>query len=217
MADHSRLADATLKRASEGVTMSQSRQMAHLTKDLVEASAFRSAAVDAMRDAAKSVLSACADMRGEMVREYRARTQKYLSSLSRNVESHRNAMAHQVIQTQKMLGIQARDVAARRNIEMNKIARVDSARRKAAGQMRSRLERQVDTIVMQVAELRDAAAEAVSELAKTHRKMAKQQKTSLKSGRQKLHTNTRKFVSAIHADRMKAQDIWTDFKLGKAA
>lgn len=197
--------------------MSQSRQMAHLTKDLAHASEFRKSAIDAMREATKSLLATCADMRGEMVRDYRARTHKFLTSLSRDVAGHRKAMAHQVVQTQKFLGAKAKDVAAHRNATMNQIARFGSARHKAASRLRSGLEHQVDAIVMQAASLRSAAADAVAQLASANRKMAKQQKAALKSGHRKLHADTTKFVNAMHGDRMKAHDIWSGFKLGRAA
>jgi hypothetical protein len=191
--------------------------MAHLTKDLAHASEFRLAAVDAMREATKSLLATCADMRGEMVRDYRVRTQKFLSALSRDVAGHRKAMAHQVAQTQKFLGGKANDVAAHRNATMNQIARFGSARHKAASRLRSSLQHQVDAIVTQAAQLRNAAADAVSEVAKAQGKMAKQQKAALKSGHRKLHADTSKFVNAIHADRMKAHEIWSGFKFGSAA
>ncbi|MFZ1992155.1 MAG: hypothetical protein WAW96_20565 [Alphaproteobacteria bacterium] len=197
--------------------MSQAREMAHLTKDLAHASEFRLAAVDAIREARKSLLATCADMRGEMVRDYRVQTQKFLSALSRDVAGHRKAMAHQVAQTQKFLGAKAKDVAAHRNATMNQIARFGGARRKAASRLRSSLQHQVDAIVTQSAQLRNAAADAVSEVAKAHRKMAKQQKAALKSGHRKLHADTSKFVNAIHADRMKAHEIWSGLKFGSPA
>ncbi len=197
--------------------MSQSRQMAHLTKELSQAAEFRKAAIDAMREAARSTLAECAEMRGETVRDYRARIHKFLSTLTGDVAAHRRAMAHQVAQTQKFLGAKAKNVAAQRHATMNEIARFANARGRAASQMRSGLQHQVAGIVLRTAQLRDAAADAVVELANAHRKMAKQQKAELKSGRHKLHAATVKFVDAMHADRMKAHEIWSGFKLGKAA
>lgn len=190
--------------------MSQSREMAHLTKDIAHASEFRKSAIDAMREATKSLLTTCADMRGEMVRDYRVRTQKFLSALSKDVAGHRKAMAHQVIQTQKLLGAKAREGAAHRHATMNQIAQFGSARSKATSRLRNRLEHQVDAIVART-------AEAMSQFSDARQKMAKQQNTALKSGRRKLHHDMSKFVKAMHVDRMKAQGIWSDFKLGNAA
>lgn len=190
--------------------MSQAREMTHLTKELARATEFRIAAVDGIREATRSLLATCAEMRGDMVRDYRARTQKFLSALSREVAAHRKAMAHQVAQTQKFLGAKARDVAAHRNATMNQIARFGSSRSKATSRLRGRLQDQVDSIVTQT-------TEALSQLSDAHRKMAKQQHAMLKSGHRKLHKDTMAYVKSMHADRMKAQDVWSNFKLGKAA
>lgn len=190
--------------------MSQSREMAHLTKDIAHASEFRKSAIEAMREATKSTLVECAEMRGELAHDYRARTHKFLSALTRDVAAHRKAMAHQIVQTQKFLGAKAREGAAHRHATMNEIARFGSARSKATSRLRDRLEHQVAAIVART-------AEAMSQFSDAHQNMAKQQKTALKSGRRKLHHDMSKFVKAIHADRMKAQGIWSDFKLGNAA
>lgn len=189
--------------------MSQAREMAHLAKKISRASELRSSAIDAMREATKSSLAACAQMRGEMVRDYRARTHKFLSALTRGVAAHRKAMAHQVAQTQKFLGSKAKDVAAHRNATMNQIARLRNARGKAASRLRSALQQQMDAMVTQT-------AEAVSQFADGHRKMAKQQKAMLRSGHRKLHKDSVAFVKSMHADRMKAQGIWSSFRLGEA-
>ena len=190
--------------------MTQAREMAHLTKELSHASKFRTAAVDSMREATKSTLAECAEIRGEMAREYRAQAQKFLSALTRDVASHRKAMAHQVAQTQKVLGAKAKDVAAHRNATMNQIVRFGNARVKATSRLRDRLEQQVDAMIAQT-------AEAVTEMANAHGHMAKQQKARLKSGRHKLHKDSAAFLKSTHADRMKAQGIWSSFKLGGAA
>jgi uncharacterized protein YicC (UPF0701 family) len=111
----------------------------------------------------------------------------------------------------------AKDVAAGRGAMMNELARLSSARRKAGSRMRGNLERQVTLIAHNTAGIRNAAANAVSELAHAHRRMARQQEAALKSGRRKLGADTARFVNAMHADRMKAHGIWSDFRLGRAA
>lgn len=195
----------TSQRASEGMTMSQAREMAHLTKELSRALEFRKSAIVAMREATKSGLATCAQMRGEMARDYLARMHKFISSLAMDVAAHRQAMALQVAQTQKFLSDKAKDVAAHRNATMNRIARFGSDRSKAAGNLRSGLEQQMDAIVTQT-------ADAVSKFADGHHKMAKQQKAALKSGYDKLHKDSVAFVKAMHADRMKAQGIWSGLR-----
>ncbi len=182
-----------------------------------QAAAFRKSSIDAMREATQATLSECAEMRGEMVRDYRADMQKFLAALSRDVAAHRRAMAHQVAQTQKHLVAKAKNVAAQRNATMNDIAHFANARMRAASRFRSGLQHQVHDIVTRTAELRDAAGAAVLQLAHAHRKMAKQQAAELKAGRRKLHAGTMKFVDAMHADRMKTHEIWSDFKHSKAA
>jgi hypothetical protein len=47
--------------------------------------------------------------------------------------------------------------------------------------------------------------------------MAKHQTAGLKAGHRKLHAATMKFVDAMHADRMKTHEVWSDFKHSKAA
>lgn len=190
--------------------MSQARQMSRLTKEISQAAEFRKSAIDAMREATTSLLAACGEMRGEMTCDYRARTQKFLSSLSRSVASHRKAMAHQVAQTQKSLGAQARDVAAHRNATMNRIAGLGNARAKATSRLRSGLQNQVDALVAQTAEL-------ISQFANARQKMALRQKAALKSGRSKLHKNMAAFVRSTHADRMKAREIWSAAGFGDTA
>jgi hypothetical protein len=191
--------------------------MAHLTKELSQAAAFRKSSIDAMRDATQATLAACAEMRGDMVRDYRSEMQKFLAALSRDVAAHRRAMAHQIAQTQKQLAATAKNMAAHRNATMNEIAHLASARARAASRMRSGLAHQVHDIAMKTAQLRDAAGATVLQLANAHRKMAKQQSADLKAGRRKLHTATTKFVDGMHAERMKTHEIWSDFKHGKAA
>jgi hypothetical protein len=43
--------------------------MARLTKELSQAAESRKSAIDAMRDATRTTLAECAEMRGEMVRD----------------------------------------------------------------------------------------------------------------------------------------------------
>ncbi len=197
--------------------MSQSRQMGRLTKELRQASEFRKSALDAMRESTQATLMACATMRGENARDYRAQTQRFLASLTKEVAAHRRATAHKVAQTRKCLSSMAKNVAARRRATMNQIARSTAARSKAGNQMRGNLAREVTSIMNKASELRNAAADAVSGLADTHRRMARQQRAALKSDRRKLRADTARFVNAMHADRMKAHGIWSAFKLGSAA
>ncbi len=190
--------------------MLRSRQMARLTQELSRTSNLRRAAIDTMRDTTEAALAACAEMRGEMMRAYRARMHKFLSALSRDVAAHRRAVAHQVAQTRNFLGVQARNVASQRNATMSEMARIGDSRARAASRLRSALQHQV-------AELRGAAARAVAELSRAHRKMANKQKAELRSSRRRLRAATVKFIDAMHADRMKAHEVWRDFKGGTAA
>ncbi len=190
--------------------MSQSREIGRLTKELGQASEFRKSAIDVMCRTTQATLTACATMRGKMARDYRMQAHKFLASLTRDVAAHHRATVNHVAQTRKFLGSMAKDVAAHRNATMNQIARLTSARRKATSQLRSSLQRQVGAIVEQTRDFRNAAANA-------SQKMAKQQKASLDSGHRKLHANMTRVLGAIHADRMKAHEIWSAFKLGSAA
>ena len=190
--------------------MSQAREMTRLTKELDQAAKFRKSAVDTIREATKQFLASCDEMRGEMVHDYRAQMAKFLSGLSREVAAQRKAMAHQIVQTQKYLGNKARNVAAQRNATMNQIARFGSNRSKAASRLRSGLQQDVENIVMQT-------ADAISHLSDARRKMAKQQRSTLKSAHRKLHKDMAAVVKSNHADRMKAEDVWAHFKHRKAA
>lgn len=190
--------------------MSQARQMMRLTKELDQAAEFRKSAVDAIREATKSFLASCDEMRGEMVHDYRAQMSKFLSGLSREVAAQRRAMAHQVAQTQKYLGNKARGVAAQRNATMNRIAHFGSSRSKAASRLRDGLQRDVESIVMQT-------TDAIAHLSDARRTMAKHQRAMLKSGHRKLHKDMAAFIKAAHLDRMKAEHVWANYKLGKAA
>ena len=171
---------------------SQAREMGRLTKDILQAAEIRNMTLDSMRAATKSALSACASMRGKVAHDYRARTQKFLAGL-------------------------ARDVAADRRAVTQQMARVSGARHKAAGHMRDSLDRQVASIVEKTAALRDAATNAVANLANAHRSMAKHQRAALSGSRRKLHADTARFVGAMHKDRMKAHEIWSGLKFGRAA
>jgi hypothetical protein len=211
------MSEETQTCAKEGATMSRSRKMGRLTKELDQAAEFRKSAIDAMRRTTQATLTACASMRGETSRDYRARTQKFLASLVRDVAAHRRATAHQIAQTRRFLTSMAKDVAADRRATVNQLARFSSARRKAGSQMRGNLERQVTVVANKTAGIRDAAANAISEVANAHRRMARQQEAALRAGRRKLGADTARFVKAMHADRMKTHGIWSDFRLGRAA
>lgn len=204
-------------RKRDGVAMSQSNDMDRLTKELRQAGKFRMAAIKEMRRAAKSTLEACATMRGEMARDYRAQTQKFLASLAKDVAAHRRATASQIERTQKFLASQFKDVAADRRGTANQIARCKSSRRKAAGPMRAGRQNQVDAIRKRAEELRAAAALAVTNFASANEKMAKRQRASLASDRRKLRTHMAGFLGAIHADQMKAHNIWKSFGLNGGA
>jgi uncharacterized protein YicC (UPF0701 family) len=183
--------------------MSQSREISRLTKDLGRASELRKAATDAIRQTTKSMLAACATVRGELGREYGAQTRKFLASLAKDVAAYRRAMAHQIAKTKK-------NVAADRQATMRQITRWTGARSEASDMMHRDLERQATSIMNKTAELR-------SEFSDAHRNMAKQQEAALKSGHRKLHAGTARVVNAMHADRMKAQGIWANFRQGGAA
>ena len=193
--------------------MSQANDMDRLTKDLRQAGKFRMTAIKEMRRAAKSTLADCATMRGEMARDYRAQTQKFLASLAKDVAGHRRATAAQIAQTQKFLAGMCRDVGAHRRAAANEIARFRSTRSKAANQMRSSLRRQVGAIKERAEELRSAAAQAVTNFASANEKMAKRQRASLAVDRRKLRTHVSGFLGAIHADQMKAHEFWKSFGL----
>lgn len=197
--------------------MTQSSDMDRLTKDLRQAGKFRMAAIKEMRQAAKSTLKACATMRGEVARDYRAQTQKFLASLAKDVAAHRHATAHQIAQIQKFLGSQCKDVTAHRRATENQISRFKSSRRKAASGMQASLHNQVEAIKKRTEELRAAAAQAVTNFASANEKMAKRQRASLAVDRRKLRTHVSGFLGAIHADQMKAHNIWKSFGLNGGA
>lgn len=197
--------------------MSQSRKIDRLTKDLSRASELRKSAIDAMRQATNSMLTTCATVRGEMARDYRMQAHKMLASLTKDVAAHRRATTNHVAQTRKVLGSMAKDVTAHRDATMVKIAKLASARRKATSQLRNGLQRQVGAIVEQTREFRNAAAQIVPTLASANQKRAKRQRASLDAGHRKLHTNMNKVIGAIHADRMKAHEFWSNFRHSGAA
>jgi hypothetical protein len=197
------LAQAMRALQRKGATMSQTKEITRLTKDLDRASKLRKAATDAMRQATKSMLAACGTTRGELGREYAAQTRKFLASLGRDVAAYRRAMAHQIAKTKK-------NVAADRQATMSQVARWSGARSKASNLLHRDLERQAASVMTKTAQLR-------SELANAHRSMANRQEAALKSGHLKLHAGMAKVVNAMHADRMKAHGIWTNFRLGGVA
>jgi hypothetical protein len=183
--------------------MSQSRQMGHLTKELSQAKKFRKSAVENMRRSAQATLKACATMRGEAVRDYRAQTHKFLASLAKDVATFRHGSAHKITQIRKNVATGSRAMSNQRQ-------RWTTARHKAGDQMRGALERQVSFIADKVAALR-------SDFSNAHQSMAKHQKTALTAGRRKLRADMTRYVNAAHADRAKAQGIWSAFRLAGAA
>jgi len=183
--------------AMSQTAMSQMAEMDRLTKELSQASKFRMSAVDEMRRATKATLSACATMRGEMARRYRAQTQRFLASLAKDVSAHRHATTTQMM-------------------------RVASARRKVASEMRGDLEGHVLGIMERTAEIRNAATAMGAGLSTAHREMAKRQKGSLDAGRDKLRADVAGFLGsvrrhqqAVRADLVSARNVWSAFALGE--
>lgn len=189
----------------DGVAMSQSSDMDRLTKDLRQAGKFRMTAIKEMRKAAKSTLEACATMRGEIARDYRAQTQKFLASLAKDVAGHRRATAHQIAHTQSFLAGMCKDVGNHRRAAAHEIARFRTTRSKAASHLRTGLRRQADAMTKQTENF-------MASLASAHKDMAKRQRSSLATGRRKLAAQIDSFLGAVHADRMKALDIWKSFE-----
>jgi hypothetical protein len=183
--------------------MSQSQKMSRLTKDLGRATELRNDATEAMRAATKSMLTTCATVRGELGHEYATHTHKFLASLTKDVAAYRRAMSHQIAKTKK-------NVAADHQAMVSNIARWMGARSKASKQLHHDLQREATSVMNKTAELRSRISDA-------HERMAKQQRANLKSGHQKLRTGTARFVNAMHADRMKAHAIWSNFRAGSAA
>lgn len=173
--------------------------MDRLTKHLRQEGKCRMAAINEMRRAVKSTLAECATMRGEVAREYRAKTQKFLAALPKDLAAHRRATASQIAETQRSLAGMGRDVA-------NEMTRFNATRNKAANHMRSSLRRQVAAVAKQAEHFLESAASA-------HTAMAKRQRASLASGRRHLAAHTASFLHAAHADQVKAHNIWNSFEL----
>ena len=112
-------------------------------------------------------------------------------------------MANQIAKTRKT-------VAADRQVTMSRLARLAGARSKASNLLHRDLERQAMIVVNKSLELRTGLCDA-------RERMAKQQQVHLKHGHQRLHAGMTKVVDAIHADRMKAQAIWSSFRAGSVA
>jgi hypothetical protein len=170
--------------------------MQRLTQDLRQASRFRMTAIHEMRRATKSALAACATLRGETMRDYRAQTQKFLSSLAKDVSTHRRATTKQVM-------------------------RMVSSRRKAARELRADLGRQTRSLEERTQDFRNAAAEIGPAFSRARQKMAAQQRASLEAGRRKLgaevgklRSTVRRYQQGVRADLMKAHEIWSAFSLG---
>jgi len=173
--------------------------MDRLTKDLRQEGKFRMAAINEMRQAVKSTLAECATMRGEVARDYRAKTQKFLATLPKDLAAHRRETASQIAETQRCLAGMWRDVA-------NEMARFRTARSKAAIHTRSSLRRQVAAVAKQTENFLESTASA-------HHAMGKRQRASLASDRRHLATRTASFLHAAHADQEKAHNIWNSFEL----
>lgn len=173
--------------------------MNRLTKDLRQEGKFRMAAINEMRRAVKSTLAECATMRGEVAREYRAKTHKFLATLPKDLAAHRRATASQIAETQRSLAGMWREVA-------NEMARFRAVRNKAAIHTRSSLRRQVGAIAKQTEHFLASAGSA-------HSAMGKRQHASLASGRRQLATQTAGFLHAAHTDQEKAHNIWNSFEL----
>lgn len=173
--------------------------MNRLTKELRQEGKFRVTAINEMRRAVKATLAECAEMRGEVAREYRAKTQKFLATLPKDLAAHRHATAVQIAATQRTLAGMWKDVA-------NEMARFRTIRNKAASNTRSSLRRQVAAIAKQTDNFLASAASARSA-------MSKRQHASLASGRRHLATHTASFLHAAHADQEKAHNIWNSFEL----
>lgn len=90
--------------------MSLAAEMGRLTKEFSQASKFRASALDGMRRATKATLMECAAMRGDMIRDYRAQTHRFLASLAKDVAAHRRATTRQFVQ----LARARRNAAAKR-------------------------------------------------------------------------------------------------------
>jgi hypothetical protein len=71
--------------------------MGRLAGELSQASQFRTTAIDEMRRATQATLAACATMRGELLRDYRGQTQKFLSSLAQETSAQRRAASRHVM------------------------------------------------------------------------------------------------------------------------
>jgi hypothetical protein len=179
--------------------MTRATDMEHLTKALRQEGKFRMAAINEMRRAVKSTLAECATMRGEAAREYRARTQKFLATLPRDLAAHRHATATQIAETQRCLAGMWRDVA-------NEMAHFRAARNKVAKHTRSSLRRQVATVAKEAEHFLESAASA-------HHAMSKRQRSSLASSRQHLAKHTASFLHAAHADQERAHKIWNSFEV----
>lgn len=186
--------------------MSQSSEMNGLTKELRHAGKLRMAAVKEMREAARSTLASCAQMRGEVARDYRAQTNKFLASLAKDVAAHRHRTAGQIARTQKVISGMAKEVGALRRSAANDIVRFTGTRSKATAQVRSHLGRQVDAMAKHTESF-------MSNLASARKQMGKRQHASLAAGRQKLASHVASFLNVVHVDQMKAHDIWKSFGL----
>lgn len=171
------------------MSMSLSTDMDRLTREIRQAIDMRHAALDTMRDAVKSTLTANAAARGELARDYRIQAQKYLAALARDVNSQRQATASHV-------------------------ARLGSARRKSSRQMHSDLRRDVGAVMKQAHHLQAETARTMRSLATANSRMAAQQKATLGAGRRKLHADMSGLLGEMRADRIMANAMWAQVHTG---
>ena len=170
--------------------MSLSNDMTRLTtdigrlaEDIQQAAKVREIAIGDLRGAVRDTMAASATMRGEMLRDYRAETHKFLDALVKDVAAHRHATASQV-------------------------TRMASVRRKSAKLIRTGLRRQVGGIAKQTRALRTAAEAMVRSMASANHKMAERQRAALVAGHRKLRSEMAHFLGGLHQDRMKARNVW---------
>jgi hypothetical protein len=138
--------------------------MGRLAADIRQATQFRATAIDGIRQATGAMLGACATMRGEVMRDYRAQTQKVLASLVRDVAAHRRAATKQVMQvararqksaSQMRAGL-VNDVRSLTAMTRDFLSNTAGAERKMAKQQEATLEAGRRKLGADVAKMRSA-------------------------------------------------------------
>lgn len=175
----------------KGISMSLSTDMDRLTAEIRQAAEFRKAAINDLRGAVKSTLAACATMRGEAARDFRAESQKYLAALAKDTAAL------------------AKEVSRQQRATATHMTRVASARRKAGRKMRSNLSREVGAIMKEAHALQAGAIDMVMSLGVASQKRAEQQRAVLGGARRKLRADNSRSVGGMRADRMKARAMWS--------